>query len=597
MKKAGINSKIIEIMREPGSVVCRQPGDNAGWGVYCSPEEVLCASNLSEVTSTVRAVDAALAQGKHVAGFISYEAGAAFDKAFPVRDTGGFPLVWFGVYNHPPQEFCLDDSEPAFAPGCALEPEVSVDDYNAAICDVLQNICAGNIYQTNYTFRMRGEAVSDPGRLFRVLFKKHPVPYAAYVNTGNFQLVSVSPEIFLEKRGGKIFSSPMKGTMKRDPDPVVDRQNAEFLRHDEKNLAENMMIVDMVRNDLGRIARPGSVWVDPLFHVDTYGTVHQMISTVHAELPGELPFSRIIAETFPAASITGAPKVSAMRYIHWLENSPRKVYTGSVGCVNPAGDMCFNVAIRTLICSETATELGIGGGIVYDSGEASEWEEALLKGKFVRLAEPDFDLLETMLWQRGQGIADLDEHLARMEKSAELFGFTWNREVVTGVITDTGTEYEPLDIARLRLLLSPNGSARLQVFPLTRSGWGKDLIRICISPEKINSSDIFLRNKTTRRKLYDSEFKRAVSAGFDEVLFMNQHGEITEGAISNIFVRVEDKWYTPPVKCGLLPGIWRKQMLKKLDASERIITLSDLQNADEIILGNSVRGKAAAVLV
>ncbi|MCP3967931.1 MAG: aminodeoxychorismate synthase component I [Lentisphaerae bacterium] len=590
------NKHIAELMKAPGCVICRLPDEGAGWGVFSYPERVLCAYKHSDVMPVVDAVDAALAQGKHVAGFLAYEAGAAFDKAFPARDTDGFPLAWFGVYATPPAEFVIDNNEPAFAHGCDLQPEVSVEEYNTAIRDVLDNICAGNIYQTNYTFRMRGGVVADPARLFRVLFRKHPVPYAAFVNTEEFQLVSVSPEIFLERRGNKIHSSPMKGTMKRDPDLEIDRRNAEFLKHDEKNLAENMMIVDMVRNDLGRIAEPDSVHVNPLFHVDTYGTVHQMISTVHAELSCNKTFSDIMRETFPAASITGAPKVSAMNHIHRLEGSPRKVYTGSIGCAFPDGDMCFNVSIRTLICKEDSTELGIGGGIVYDSGEASEWDEALLKGKFIRAAEPDFEILETMLWQKGKRIADLDEHLKRMKKSADFFGFSWNRKAVMDVISSMGLEYEPLDNARLRLLLLPDGSSKLQVFPLADSGWGKDVLKVCISHEKIDSSNIFFRNKTTNRELYNREFKRVIQDGFDEVLFVNEREELTEGAISNVFIRLTDKWYTPPVECGLLPGIWRQRMLKELSASERIIKLSDLQSAEEILIGNSVRNGALAVL-
>ena len=575
-----------QIKMKSGSVVCRLPGSEQ-WGIFTDPVKVLCCTKLEDVKLVLFELEEALSQNHYAAGFLSYEAGAAFDKAFPPCPLNDFPLVWFGIYDKAPTVFS-PGAEEIFANSKDLKPELSKTEYHNAINEVLDDIQSGNLYQTNFTFRLRGDKTDDPWSLFKALFIRHPMPYAAFVNTGDLQIVSLSPEIFLERNGTELFNSPMKGTIKRSKDPIKDKKNAGFLKTDPKNTAENLMIVDMVRNDLGRICCADSIFVDPLFHVDSYATLHQMISTVHGKIPQKTTFSEIVQATFPAASITGAPKIAAMHKIRELEKSPRKIYTGSIACIYPNQNFCMNVAIRTLICSKDSTELGIGGGIVYDSGKAAELDEALLKSKFIHAAEPDFEILETMLF--GSNISDLDKHLNRMAKSAKYFKFKFNKNSAKKFIKEELLKIPPP--ARIRFLLNFKGEFKLQSFPLTKTGWKTDSAKIKLSKEHTSSNDIFLRHKTTRRKFYDEHFRKAVEEAYSEVIFTNERNEICEGAISNIFIQEKSgSWYTPPLSCGLLPGIWRDTTIKKLNAKEKVLYASDLKEAKEIIIGNSVRGE------
>ncbi len=576
------------------SVVCRLPASEQ-WGVFTNPVKVLCCTEIENVELILAELEAALNAGCYAAGFLSYEAGAAFDKAFPIRSTNGFPLLWFGIYDKAPTVFDPGNDE-IFAGTAELEPELSEEEYHKAINAVLADIKAGNIYQTNFTFRLRGKKTRAPWPLFKALFVRHPVPYAAFINTGDLQIVSLSPEIFLERNGNELFSSPMKGTIKRGGNPAEDRENAEFLKADPKNIAENLMIVDMVRNDLGRICRTDSIFVDPLFHVDSYATLHQVISTVHGKISPGTTFSAIVRAAFPAASITGAPKVAATRKIQELEKSPRKIYTGSIACIYPDQDFCMNVAIRTLICSGNSTELGIGGGIVYDSAKAAEWDEALLKSQFIHAAEPDFEILETMLFEQSKGVSDLDAHLDRMKNSAKYFAFKFNADSAEKFVAEKLLQVK--GPARIRLLLSFGGKLELQSFPLAETGWGSDLARVKLSERQTSGDAVFLRHKTTRREFYNEHFRKAVNAGCNEVIFTNERGEICEGAISNIFIQAQNGlWYTPPLSSGLLPGIWRGATIKKLNAKEKVLYVSDLEKAKQTIIGNSVRGASMAVVV
>ena len=575
-----------------GSVVCRLP-DSKQWGIFSDPVKLLCCTKIRNVKNTLNKLEKALSQGFYAAGFISYEAGAAFDGAFPAQPLDDFPLLWFGIYDKAPEIFNPAQEE-IFAVCEDLQPEMSEAEYHAAVGEILNDIKAGNIYQANFTFRLFAPRINDPWRLFKALFVRHPMPYAAFINTGDSQIVSLSPEIFLERKGSKLFNSPMKGTIKRSRDPEKDNNNAGFLKTDPKNTAENLMIVDMVRNDLGRICKPGSIYVDPLFHVDSYATLHQMISTVHGEINIKTGFSEIVQAVFPAASITGAPKIAAMHKIQKLEKSPRKIYTGSIACIYPNQDFCMNVAIRTLICSAKSTELGVGGGIVYDSGKNAELEEALLKSKFIHAAEPDFQILETMLFENG--ISDLDAHLNRMAESAKFFKFKFDKETaerfVTNRVADTPGK------SRIRLLLNFKGELELQAFPISTNGWGTSSAKVKLSEEHTSSKDIFLRHKTTRRDFYNKHFHKAVDKGYNEVIFTNERGEICEGAISNIFIQDQDgSWYTPPLSSGLLPGIWRAAAIKKLHAGEKVLHLEDLNNVKQIIIGNSVRGEISVSAV
>ncbi|OGV40566.1 MAG: aminodeoxychorismate synthase, component I [Lentisphaerae bacterium GWF2_49_21] len=566
--------------------------------MFRSPVETFSAYKTSEVLPALKQIEASLVKGLYVVGFISYEASPAFDPANRTRKPDGFPLLWFSSYKcfsefHFPNDFSFSH------PPVSFSPETEKQIYLKNVRKIRKYIYDGDIYQANYTFRMTGEAQGNPELLFLNLSISHPVPYSAFINAGNLKIISNSPELFLESVSGRIRSLPMKGTASRAATFDEDRKVAEDLSKDLKNRAENIMIVDMVRNDLGRICRTGSVKAEKLFHVDTYPTVHQMISEVTGRLKPDTCITDILSATFPPASITGAPKIRAMEIISGLETSPRKAYTGSIGCFMPDGDFCLNVAIRTFICSDKKTELGIGSGIVADSEPEKEWTECLMKSDFANFAKPDFKILETILWTRSKGFAFLKEHLERAQNSQEYFGQRWDGAKAKKAIRRLMSflSRSKINIARVRLMISEDGNAETEYSVLEKTGWNKLMLKIKLSRKKTDSKDVFLYHKTTNRKLYDEEFRKAHSEGFDEVIFQNEKGEITEGAISNIFILKGGSWLTPALSCGLLPGIWRSKMICELRTSEERITAVDVKNAEKIIIGNSVRGKAEGNLI
>jgi para-aminobenzoate synthetase/4-amino-4-deoxychorismate lyase len=587
--------EILKLLQKTGTALCRLPGEPPVWGIFSDPAKILTAHSAAEVTPLLAELEEALAAGCFAAGFISYEAAAAFDPVFNVQPCADFPAACVAVYAKSPE--CLTVFfEAGELPNLDFEPEISKEEYSATLERIGRDIADGNIYQANFTFRNYAPAVAEPESFFLSLVKRHPVPYPAFFNAGEFKILSLSPELFLERAGRRIKSSPMKGTVKRHPVASEDKALAEWLASDPKNTAENLMITDMVRNDFGRFCVPGSIQAAPLFQVDTYHTVHQMISTVCGEVADGKTLHEILQAAFPPASITGAPKISAMNIIRREEKSPRKVYTGAMGCFMPGGDLCLNVAIRTLICSAGRTELGIGSGIVYDSSAESEWQEALLKSRFINYSVPEFQTLETMLWEKKGGIKYFSEHLARAEATQRYFGRVWNRAAVDNALAAAAEKVcqEQFERGRLRLLIASDGSATVEITPLAVAGWEKVSIRVLVSDAKVDSRDVFLYHKTTNRDFYNRHFHDADEKGFDEVIFFNERNELTEGAISNIFLRYDQQWFTPPVASGLLPGIWREKMMRELNAVERVTYSEYLKDADEIILGNSVRGKAIA---
>jgi len=582
------------ILRQAQTVVCRDPRGGRRWLVFTAPEEVLTAWTVDEVGAVLAEVERRLAAGFWIAGALAYESAPAFDPAHRTHVPDSItPLAWFGVYRRPG----------VFRPApvkrrparLRVTPVISRNEYLAAVGRVKEYIRAGDIYQANLTFPARSAVpAADPAGLFLELFQAHPVPAAAWLNAGPWQLASLSPEIFLIRHGREIRSLPMKGTARRETTAAADRRIARELGRDPKNRAENVMITDMVRNDFGRICRPGSIRVDPLCRVDTYATVHQMISEVHGRVPTGTSLSALLGAAYPAASITGAPKIRAMEIIHELEPAPRRFYTGSIGAIAPNGDLFLSVAIRTLLCLPDQVELGIGSGIVADSVAAEEWRECLLKSRFVQHRQPEFDILETMLWSRDSGWADRAAHLARARNSQHYFGRPWRAGAVIRALDDMAAALAATACprARVRLRVNRTGQPHVESQPLPQPGWGKAELTVRLTTRPVRSTDRFLYHKTTCRQRYDREFRAALTSGCDEVLFYNERGELTEGAISNILVRIGRRWFTPPLACGLLPGIWRANALRELRAGERILTLSDLAHAAEIRLGNSVRGAA-----
>ncbi|MBN1863401.1 MAG: aminodeoxychorismate synthase component I [Victivallales bacterium] len=598
----------------PGMVICRLPGGDGdfSFGVFRNPCEVIEAGSLCELPDAMARLEAVSAEGKYAAGFISYESAPFFDPACRVKTVAGFPLLWFGVYDEAPDIFDSSGIESdTFEIHFEGVPEVIRDEYLSMVGRALDYIRDGDIYQVNYTFRSEmcwrnAGQTPHPLNIFLGLFRSHPVPYAAYVDTGSVQLASLSPELFIERRGNGVRSLPMKGTSRRRLNPIDDFNAAKALSRDPKNRAENIMIVDMVRNDLGRVCDFGSVETGPLCRVDTYRTVHQMVSEVRGNLREGTGIGEILHATFPAASITGAPKIRAMQIIEDLENSPRKVYTGSIGCMLPGGDFCLNVAIRTLLFDRGRVELGIGSGIVADSIAADEWEECLLKSRFVSCPPyPRFELLETILWDGCASGADarpisgyryLDKHLDRLRNSQRYFGWKTDDARLHAELDKAASGFPKGSMARVRLRISQACSVSIDHAELKSCGWGSGVKKLKIASQRTDSQNVFFYHKTTRRELYDTCFKQAQTEGFDEVLFFNEEGCLTEGAISNVFICRSGRWATPPVSCGLLDGIWRASKKVELSAVEECIGMDDLLDADKIVIGNSVRGDAEGVL-
>ncbi|MGE4565146.1 MAG: chorismate-binding protein [Victivallaceae bacterium] len=589
---------LLTLMNRPGTVLTTLPGEQepGSFGLFSDPETVLAGRTPDEVKSVFAEAEEALNRGRYLAGFVAYEAAPAFDAACAVRPDGAFVPAAFGVYRQAPERITLPRrSDTALA--ALLRPELDRCEYDRQFAAIKEHIIAGDIYQTNLTFRVRAEAAADWSRLFLNLVTRHPAPYAAYLYLlPEFRALSCSPELFLESCDGcEIHSSPMKGTAKRAPLPGADRRAAAELAADPKNLAENLMITDMVRNDLGRICRPGSIRVDPLFRVDTYPTLHQMISTVHGELDGPKTLFELFAATFPPASITGAPKIRAMELIAAAELSPRRLYTGAIGCVLPDRKLRFNVAIRTLVACAEHLESGAGGGITFDSQAEAEWQEALLKTRYATVNHSDFEVFETMRWTPDEGFASLAAHLRRAEASQRYFCRPFGPGAVETALAELtpglAADPEYRDGACVKFTLAFDGSVRVEATPPRQPDWRTTRLRVLVSNCHTDPDDIFLYHKTTHREFYNRHFQAAREAGFHEVIFCNRHGQLTEGAISNLIIGRSGRRLTPRLQCGLLPGIRRAELLAAWRAEETCLTVADLAGADEIWLCNSLRGE------
>ena len=587
---------MLKFLQEEGAAICRNPRSiNSEWLLFRSPEKIFLAREISEVMGVVEAAWEESISGKWVAGFLSYEASPAFDPAMEViSDTTKFPLAYFAIYSEVCETFEGIANDVASNAATTFEPEISKETHCGRLREVLGFIDRGDCYQVDLTLRLRSASCKEsPGRLFTRLAASHQTPLMGYFNTGDIQIVSLSPELFLEKHGDKISTEPMKGTARRETDAEKDRKKALWLASDEKNRAENLMIVDMCRNDLGRICVPGSVKTPELFKVVSYPTVHQMISRVEGTLPKDCDLVDILKASFPPASITGAPKIMAMSKIAAMESSPRKLYTGCAGCIAPGGDFLFNVAIRTIIFDRQGVELGVGGGIVSDSKPEDEWDECMAKSAFASQGSSQFKLIETLLWARESGFHLEVEHKTRARESQQELGRRWNETAFDETLRQLNLEDSNASFARIRLLIDANGNCEATWTQLEAPSWGKPLLKVMLSSRRSNSSNLLLRHKTTSRELYDKEFKAAHEKGFDEVIFLNEKGELTEGAISNIAVKdARGGQLTPKGSCGVLKGIWLDDLRRREEIAEASITLQDLLEAMELQLGNSVRGGA-----
>ena len=560
--------------------------DSAGARLYANPVEIVTGG----VEQAFARLKAARAQGLHAAGFLSYEASAEIEPSAWQRPAGGEePRVWFGLFEEYAEiadvAALLPDSAGAWAG--TPQPWITREQYNTQFAEVAELIAAGDIYQANLTFRAWVRHAGGPAALYALLRGRAAAGYGALVATGEQWLLSFSPELFFSVEGGQLTAKPMKGTAVRGSTPGEDRALAEALAQDPKQRAENLMIVDLMRNDLSRVARPGTVSVPSLFSVEQYPTVHQMVSTVRAELSEGLDAIDALHALFPCGSITGAPKLRAMQIIGAVEGAARNIYTGSIGRVDADGDAMFNVAIRTLMLDShsDAAVLGLGSGVVADSQVEEEWLECLAKGAFVTNNEVPFDLIETMAFDPDKGIALLERHLARMKASAVLFGFAFDRHMVRNELQ--AATFRLSAPARVRLLLARSGAVAIGIAPVPEAPAAP--VQVAIAPLPVAPDDFRLRHKTSRRDFYD----RARVPGAFETLFTDPDGFLTEGSFTSIFVARNGVLVTPPLSRGLLPGVLRAELIDSGRAVEGDLTLEDLESG--FLIGNALRGLVSAV--
>jgi len=594
--------------------------------LFTAPLRVCQARSAQELPSLFAAIEDAVRAGHSAAGFFNYECGAWFEPAANGRksEVQQGALAWFGIYergyridsatgqfiDEPPQQIRArlqtlrdqlnakpaDDGANAGVPAAA-EFTISEDDYAQRIAAIHEWIRAGDVYQLNFTAPWRLRVEGSAAALYARLRIQQPTRYGAFVHAEPGQkILSFSPELFFNIEPGtgltrRITTRPMKGTSRRGRFTREDRERAQWLQADPKNRSENVMIVDLLRNDLGRIAKFGSVRAEKLFAVERYPTLWQMTSTVTADLRDDASCEAIFRALFPCGSITGAPKVRAMQLIADLEVAPRGVYTGAIGFFSPHRTI-FNVAIRTLELNGDAGTMGTGSGVVIDSVAADEYRECLLKAEFLTTARggalEEFLLVETMLWQGAYPLLEL--HLDRLIDSASYFDFAANRDEFRKALENYTQQFPADSKQRVRLLLDRNGQVQITHQPLTLLNPDR-VTRTRIAKDRTNPADAMLFHKTTSRDLYTRAFDQAQRESLDDLLFFNLRGELTEGAISNVFIEKDGMLFTPPIECGLLPGVYRRHLLEtRPGIEERILNMEDLRSADAVYLANAVRG-------
>ena len=579
--------------------------------LYRSPVEIVVAHRLDEIVPALDRIAQLAREGHHLAGTIGYEAGLALEPRLApllAPRVGEQPLLWFGAFAHV-ETIDADDvadwlrasqgqGQPAIGP---LEPRISPGAYHAAFEKMQAAIHAGDIYQANLTFPLSGSWQGDPIALYRALRQNALAGHGGIVHDGSGWLLSFSPELLFALQDGAITLRPMKGTRPRSSDPVEDEMLRSMLAASPKDRAENLMIVDLMRNDVSRIAVPGSVSVDQPFAIESYPTVHQMVSTVRARLaPGNTAMD-VLRALFPCGSVTGAPKIRAMELIAQTERDPRHAYCGSIGRIDPSGDAAFNVAIRTLRLETGGAGgggraiLGVGSAIVADSQALAEWRECLVKGGFVRQsgvgAAARFDLIETMRFSPENGIPHLDLHLERLRDSADELGFAFDRHALRNAIQALCFDCERP--SKLRLIAARSGAYSLELTDLPAAL--PDVMTCAVLPLPVDESDWRLRHKCTDRSFYQQALTVAQGAGAHEALFLRDDGLVTEGCFTNVFVERNGMLLTPPAKLGLLPGVLRRSLIDSGAAIEAELSLDDL--ASGFLVGNALRGLMTARLL
>jgi para-aminobenzoate synthetase / 4-amino-4-deoxychorismate lyase len=563
---------------------------------YTESVGAILARRPEELASALAELEAAKRKGLHACGYIAYEAGYALQglplPEFPEPVTNQ-PLLHFQLFGK--CELLSPDQSAAWLASlagdqaCAIhDAELAEDEinYSRKIAQIRGLIRDGETYQVNYTLPCRFRYAGNAAALYLALRQTQRVAYSALLNFPEARVLSLSPELFIERRDNVLTTRPMKGTAARGTNAIEDEEIAKHLRNDPKSRAENLMIVDLLRNDLGRVAQIGSVQVPVLFEIETYETLQQMTSTVTATLAADTALPQILSALFPCGSITGAPKHRTMQIIAELEQQPRGIYTGAIGYIEPGGDFCFSVPIRTVVSTTPGKALmGVGSGIVYDSNAQAEYAEVELKTRFLHEVNRELGLIESMRLNPDGSITHRELHMTRLRQAAQTFGFYVPERAIKEEL-DAYIKHRPqTETRRLRLQLNNDGTFSLADFAIPAV---PEQPFVTISAARIDSSSLFRRHKTTQRELYEIEYAHAVEQGAYEVLFLNEHGRIAEAARHNVFIRKNGKLLTPPIAEGALPGILRQSMQAEL--TEQALTLADLKSADAIYIGNAVRG-------
>lgn len=561
--------------------------------LFDRPITTYSANRLEEVVPLLKSVEVATRAGYWAALMLSYEGAPAFDRALKTHTLTSFPLAWAAVFEKPPREQSEFDAG-SYEVG-PWQSQVSRAEFRAAIDRIRELIARGETYQVNYTFPLVAAFKGDPKAWYRDLCLSQGAEYCAYLDLGRYKVLSISPELFFERTGDAVKTKPMKGTIRRGRWADEDRSMARELAESAKDRAENVMIVDLLRNDLGRVSLPGHVRVSKLFEIERYETLWQMTSTVESTLASQVGLAELLAALFPCGSITGAPKIRTMEIIRGLEPFPRGAYTGAIGFLRPGGECVFNVAIRTVVV-DAETDLatfGVGGGITYDSTAAREYDECLLKSSFLDFRVEGFQLLESILLESGEFFL-LSQHIERLRSTAEYFGFRYTSSIEKKVVLELESlaSQRPNGRWKVRLLLSRTGTIETEAMELNSEA--RAPLRVALAREPVDSTNRFLFHKTTNRGVYDKALSERPDC--DDVILWNEQEEITESSVANVVLPIGGALFTPPQISGLLAGTFRGQLLAEGKIRERVISVSELKQATSFFLINSVQKWMKVVL-
>ncbi|ASN06860.1 aminodeoxychorismate synthase component I [Virgibacillus necropolis] len=550
--------------------------------MFKDPVDIICATSIADVLPCLEKIQQFVEDGYYAAGYVTYEAAPAFDSEFRVNNGGNMPLLWFGIFNEPIREMLQDTGDFSIDEWTASE---TANDYQTNLEHIKKYIEQGDTYQVNYTIRLNSSFNGDTKAYYHQLAKAQSANYSAYIQTADHTILSASPELFFQKCKEKITTRPMKGTVKRGKTYEEDYEKATWLVQSEKDQAENVMIVDLLRNDLGSIARPGSVQVPELFSIEKYPTVYQMTSTVTATIEKNTSIADVFKALFPCGSITGAPKISTMKIIQELETSPRGAYCGAIGYVTPDNEAIFNVPIRTVTIDhqDDSATYGVGGGVTWDSTSDGEYDEILTKAALLKRKQPEFQLLESIGLVNGQYLV-LENHMDRLEKSAQYFDFSIDLYAIRKKLVEIASNYTQ-GKWKVRLLVQKDGQFKYETKQISEKPIGQVSVTLANNP--VSSDDIFLYHKTTNRTVYENA--RSSYPNYYDVLLWNEKHELTEFTGGNIVVKINGQLFTPPIECGLLGGTFRKKLVDSGKVKERIIHVEELKECESIFFVNSVR--------